>query len=282
MRTLLFLILATTTLVAQDNEFHLDKKYDISTTGTIHLSTDDADVFIVGSNRKDIHIKIDRIIESKGIHWGDKGFDVSVELEGGNIIIRDREWGSHSMVGYMREEYVVRIEAPATMQLDIKGDDGDYEISYMAGNLKLVADDGDILIKNYEGTSVYFDLDDGDVVMSGGSGKLTVNMDDGDMDITNGNFSVIDMDIDDGDVTIETYLDDGDYEFRIEDGQLNITVLGGGGEFDIRYDDGHVRYDSSFSLIREDDDFSLLRLRGGNAKVKVRGDDTSVNLRVDD
>ena len=278
-----FAMMVFPAIAQDDSEFHLDKTYQISENGTIKLSTDDADVFIKGSNRDDIHVKIDRVIESKGIQWGNKEFDVSVELMDGDIIIRDREWGNRSMVGYIREEYVIRIDAPSSMLLDIKGDDGDYEIANMAGELKIVADDGDIFLENYSGTSTYFDLDDGDVVMEGGSGKLSVNMDDGDMEITDASFSHVDVDIDDGDFELNTSLvDDGDYSFRIEDGQLVLSIINGGGEFDIRHDDGNIRYDSSFKMIEEDDNFAILRLPGGNASIRVRGDDTSVSLRADD
>jgi hypothetical protein len=36
--------------LAQDNEFHLDEVYSIKRTGTLTLSSDNADVFIVGSD----------------------------------------------------------------------------------------------------------------------------------------------------------------------------------------------------------------------------------------
>lgn len=280
--TLLFFCLLVSAVVVAQGEFHLDKVYKVDTQGKVKLSTDDADVYITGSDRKDIHVKIDRVVESKGITWGEKQFDVSVEVVDGDIIIRDKEWGNVSMVGYIREDYTVRIEAPATMALDIRGDDGDYEIDDMAGSIRLVADDGDILVTNFTGNSTYFDLDDGDVTMEGGTGELSINMDDGDMDISDGKFSSIEMDIDDGDVRLETTLqNDGDYLFRIEDGSLDLTVLGGGGKFDIRHDDGSIRYDGSFDVVEEDDDYSILRLAGGEALVKVRGDDTRVSLRAD-
>ncbi len=279
----LFTIVFVPVFAQDDNEFHLDKSYTVSKTGTIKLSTDDADVFIEGSDRNDIHVKIDRVIESRGIHWGNKEFDISVELIDGDIIIRDREWGNRSMVGYIREEYTIHIEAPASMLLDIKGDDGDYEIAFMAGDVRIVADDGNIFLNHCTGSSTYFDLDDGDVVMEGGRGKLSVNMDDGDIEISNASFSSINMDIDDGDVELHTSLDDnGEYIFHIEDGRLMLSIINGGGEFDIRHDDGNIRYDSSFKLIDEDDDFAILILPGGNASIKVRGDDTSVSLRTDD
>ncbi len=277
------LLLISNNLFAQDNnnEFHLDEIFKVDTKGKIRLTSDDADVFIVGSNRNDVHVKIDRVVESGGISWGNKKFDVIVEVEDGNLIIRDKEWGNSGMIGYTREEYVIKIEAPGSMKLDIHGDDGDYEISNMANDLRIIADDGDIVLYNFTGSSSYFDLDDGDVVIHGGRGELIVNMDDGNMHITDGNFDRIDVDVDDGDITLETSLhDNGDYQFRIDDGSIDLVILSGGGKFDIRHGDGHIRYDASFTLVDEDEDYTYLKLAGGNADVRIKGDDMSVRLNT--
>ena len=279
----IILLLISSNLFAQDNnnEFHLDEIYKVNTKGKIYLASDDADVFIIGSNRKDVHVKIDRVIESGGITWGNKKFGVTVEVEDGNLVIRDKEWGNSGMIGYTREEYVIKIEAPGSMKLDINCDDGDYEITNMANDLRIIADDGDIELHNFTGSSSYFDLDDGDVIMHGGTGTLIVNMDDGDLYVTDGNFERIDMDVDDGDITLETSLhDNGDYQFRIEDGSIDMVILSGGGKFDIRHDDGSVRYDASFTVVDEDEDYTYLKLDGGNADVRIKGDDMRVRLKT--
>jgi len=263
----------------KNSEFHLDEIYKVDTNGEIQLSSDDADVFIIGSDRKDVHVKIDRVIESGGIVWGDNKFDVIVEVRDGNIEIHDKAWGNSGMIGYTREEYVIKIEAPGSMKLDIQGDDGDYEISHMANNLRIKVDDGDIKLNNFSGSFSYFDLDDGDVTMRGGMGQLIVKMDDGAMHISDGNFDHIDMNVDDGDITLETVLaDNGDYQFIVEDGAIDLAILSGGGTFDIRHDDGHVRYDASFYVVDEEEDFINLKLAGGNADVRIKGDDMSVRL----
>jgi len=62
-------MMVSTAVIAQDDrddrddrgDFHLDETYDISATGTLHLNSEDADVRIVGSNRSDVHVKIDRV-----------------------------------------------------------------------------------------------------------------------------------------------------------------------------------------------------------------------------
>ena len=108
----LVLLINTCEVLAQEKEFHLDEIYSISENGTITLSSDDADIFIIGSDRSDVHVKIDRVVEAKGIRWGEKNFDVKVSEAGGDLRIEDKEWGNQSgMVGYTREEYVIRIHS---------------------------------------------------------------------------------------------------------------------------------------------------------------------------
>jgi len=262
-----------------DAEFHLDETFSPSVTGEIHMSTDDADIFIIGTNRSDVHIKIDRVVETRGWSWGGGSVDVDVSVRNGNLYIEDQETGSRGMIGYLEEEFVIRIEAPRSMSLVARGDDDDYQISGIDGAIKLDIDDGDIEIEDCRGSEFDFDVDDGDVILKGGRGQLTVTIDDGDMHVTNGAFVETDVDIDDGDMYLESTLnDDGIYRFKIDDGGLEFVVLDGGGKFTVRHDDGSVRFDSSFDLVEEDDNYALLTLPGGNASVRISGDDLSVRL----
>jgi hypothetical protein len=273
-------LLSASFALAQDNEFHLDEVYSIGKDGTIILSSDDADIYIIGSDRSDVHVKIDRVVESKGIKWGEKNFDVKVSESGGNLRIEDKEWGNRSgMVGYSREEYVIRIEAPGGIDLDLIGDDDDYKISFISGDIKIKADDANIMLENCSSKSLNFDTDDSDVVLKGAAGELTASMDDGDITVYNGRLTSIDIRGDDSDIDIETSLtDNGTYRFNIEDSSLDLHITEGGGTFEIRHDDGRISSDGDFTLIEDEEDYSEYRLSGGKARVRISGDDLSVRL----
>jgi len=279
----LVLLINTCEVLAQEKEFHLDEIYSISENGTITLSSDDADIFIIGSDRSDVHVKIDRVVEAKGIRWGEKNFDVKVSEAGGDLRIEDKEWGNQSgMVGYTREEYVIRIEAPTGVSLNLIGDDDDYEISFIAGDIKIDVDDADILLANCSSKSLDIEADDSDLVLKGAFGELTVNMDDGDITVYNGKLTAIDIRGDDSDLDIETSLsDEGTYRFNIEDSSLDLNITGGGGTFEIRHDDGRISSDGDFILIEDEEDYSEYRLSGGKARVRISGDDLSVRLNSD-
>ncbi len=267
--------------IAQDDTFKLDENYPISSQGTIYLDSDDADVRIVGSERKDVHVKIFRNVVRKGVVFGKESFEVEVKPSNGNLYIRDiQQQINVGIIGYMREEYEITIEAPHHVNLDIEGDDDDYNIRGINGSIVMDIDDGDARLTNCGGDSFEFDFDDGDLVMDEAKGSLRVSMDDGDVTIRNAAFSNIDVSADDADIEIATSLkDDGNYSFRIDDGDIDLTVLSGGGTFHIYHDDSHVSASQAFDIKVKEDDITKLELNSGNARVKMRTDDASIRLR---
>jgi hypothetical protein len=264
----------------QDGDFHLDKVYKASKTGTIDLRSSDAKVFITGSTRSDVHVKIDRRITTKGMVWGGKEFSVEVEEANGNLVIREREnGGSVSVVGYYKEEYRIDIEAPLGMSLEIKGDDGDYFIKNINGSIELDMDDADAELVSCKGDRFKFSVDDGDIRMDQAKGRLEVRADDGDVEIRNAAFTFIDADFDDGDFIVETSLaDNGEYNIQAEDGSVAIKITKGGGEFYVRHDDGRVITEGDFDTVERSEDRTRLKLNNGTAKVTIRVDDGRVRL----
>ncbi len=267
--------------LAQNDVFKLNENYKIKNQGTIYLDTDDADVHIKGSDRKDVHVKIYRKIIRKGIVFGKESFEVEVNLRNGDLYIRDlQQQVNVGIIGYMSEEYEIFIESPSHVSLDIEGDDDDYDIYNINGSIAMNVDDGDARLVNCGGDRFDFDFDDGDLTMNQARGSLRLSFDDGDVTIKNAAFTKIDASADDGDIEIATSLaDDGYYSFRIDDGDIDLTVLSGGGTFHIYHDDGHVSASRAFEIKVEEDDETKLKLNNGSARVKMRTDDASVRLR---
>ena len=108
----LVMLLFVSGVSAQDGEFHLDKEYKISKNGTIEANFSDAKVFITGSNRSTVHVKIDRKVTTKGLVSGDVKFNVEVNEVNGDLRIREKQDGSNiTVAGFYKEEYRVEIEA---------------------------------------------------------------------------------------------------------------------------------------------------------------------------
>jgi hypothetical protein len=280
--TLLVLGICTTQLtIAQDNVFKLDENYKIKDHGTVHLNTDDAKVTIQGSERPDVHVKIYRKITRKGVVYGKESFEVEVSERNGDLYIRDiQQQVNVTIVGYMSEEYEILIESPKHVNLDIEGDDDDYEIGSINGRITMNIDDGDATLTNCGGDSFKFDFDDGDLKMDKASGSLKLSLDDGDAMIRNAKFTNINVTADDADIDIATSLDDdGDYSFRMDDGNIDLTILAGGGSFQIYHDDGRVSASQAFDVQVEEDDETRLQLDNGSARIKIHTDDASIRLK---
>lgn len=265
---------------SNDINYHLDKEYNISPSGTINLKASDAKVTITGSSRKNAHVKIDYEVVTKGLTFGHREFSVDVSENNGDLDIREISSSvSVGMIGYTSEKYNINIEAPEGTSLSIRGDDGDYWIRNIGGAISLSLDDADVEMKGCTGNSFTFRLDDGDLTMDQGKGSLDIDADDADVRISNAHFDKVSADVDDGDLIIETTLAErGDYRISAEDGLVAFTVTGGGGQFNIRHDDAHVSTQGDFQRVEESENRSKLTLASGNAIVDIRVDDGRVRL----
>src|SRR5688500_6687440 len=97
------MLLVSTLAYAQEGEFHLDKNFKINKNGTIDLNSSDAKVFITGSTRSDVHVKIDRKVVMKGVYNSKSEFRVDVEEDSGNLRIREHQEGADvGIIGYYK------------------------------------------------------------------------------------------------------------------------------------------------------------------------------------
>lgn len=264
----------------EEGEFHLDETYALGTNGIIHLSSEDADVRITGSDRADVHVKIDRIETVNGIRSGNRTFAVNVEEVNGDLVIKERKSGNiRFSIGTFRTEYKITIEMPRNGGLKIDGEDDDYVIRSVDGVISMRVEDGDIELLDTKTRSLDIDIEDGDIRLDGGIGKLLIRTEDGDVDVRNGAFTRVDIESEDGDVAIETSLaDDGTYEIVSDDADIDFVVLSGGGRFYVAKDDGRVSSTSDFKVEEERDHRVTLSLGGGKADVDVRVNDGRVRF----
>ena len=263
----------------KQKDFQLDKIYPLGADGTIYLKAHDAKVTITGELRSDVAIKINYKIISKGVEWGTREFSVEVESRGSDLHIEEFIKGSITSIGYSSTEYTIDIKAPISSNWDINGDDDDYQISSINGEISINADDADVVLKNCQGDRFFFDLDDGMLFMEQGKGDLTVRIDDGDIEIRNATFTNIDYRGDDGHVAIETTIDpNAIFMFNGDDTTYDLAVTQGGGTFSINHDNGKIVYDSHFRLMEKEEDRTILSLTGGRSKIIISGDDIRVNL----
>jgi hypothetical protein len=277
---LLFLTVCAFSQSRSEGEYHVDKDYKMAATGTLRLNCSDAKVYITGSARSNAHVKIDRIVSTKGLTFGHEEFNIDISEESGDLEIRERSNSvSIGVVGYHYEKYTINIDLPQGASLKVKGDDGDYWVKNVDGAISLDVDDADVELAQCSGNKFYFRIDDGDIKMDEGKGSLEIDGDDSDIQIKNANFDFVDAKIDDGDLIIETSLaDKGEYRIDAQDGMIAFTVTQGGGKFDIRHDDGRITTEGNFTTEADDDNWTRVTAPNGTARVDIRADDARVKL----
>mgnify|MGYP002124543856 CR=1 FL=1 len=276
------LLLGALSVEAQNNEYKLDQDYGIAADGTVFLESDDAEVNIIASDRFDVNVNVYHRIDVDGIEWGSDGdFKMNVRQRDGDLYIEEAERNNNSLrIGHVDREYRITVRIPRGVSIDVKGDDGAYEISDVGGGISMVADDSDINIENATGESFSFKIDDGVIRMDKGQGKLTATLDDGELRVENGNFNEIDVRGDDADLYFATVLSDaGQYYFGIDDGDLELDILDGGGSIDIAHDDTNINTIGTFSKIRDEDERTVYKVKGGNASVEIESEDGKIVLR---
>lgn len=267
---------------AQENgSYTLDQVYSLDQNGTVHLRSADAQVEIIGSDRSDVRVMINRYEEIRGAS-SRRSFEMDIEERAGDLFIRERKPSTSWTVGYYELDYEITIEMPMNGSLRIDGEDDDYLIKSVNGSIVLKTEDGDVNLKNCKGDDFEIEIEDGDLRMDGGKGSLYVNMDDGDADIKAGDFRDVFIDVEDGDILLETALvDEGRYDLKGDDADMELVVLSGGGLFRISKDDGRVSASSDFDLLRETDYRVEYELPNGQAEVSIKTNDGRIRLQKD-
>ncbi len=260
--------------------FTLDKVFQMDKNGTLDLRSNDAQVTITGSDRSDIRIKVYRHL-SYDFNKDTRGkFNINIEEKNGNIIVREDNPAVKININLNRKlVYTIDVELPNSASLKIVGDDDDYNIENVNGDIAMIVDDGDILLNNCRGKLFDLEVEDGDIELNGASGRLIAELEDGNLDARHCSFNEAEITCDDGDINLEMDLfDDGYYNFDTEDGNVSLKINKGGGNFDIRHDDGRIRATSDFHLSFDNESRHEFKLNGGNGKVSITTDDGSVSL----
>lgn len=282
----LFCLLAISTVdskAQQTDEFHIDEVHSVDPNGTINLQSDDADVKIIGSDRNKVRVKVDYKLTVEGFTFGSSNkFGMIVEEKNGNLTIREkpRDFGNRGIINTRMEKYIILIETPRSVNMNIRGDDEAYEISGIDGSIHLDADDADINMTDCNGDEFSFVLDDAGLRMDRGKGNLKLNIDDGNVRIGRGNFENINVDTDDSKLEITSrFYGNGHYKFDMDDADLRLNFAGGG-EVEINHDNATISTSREFEEVAKEDRKSVYRLPNGRAYIVIDSDDGNINLRV--
>jgi len=297
----LFSICLTISFLSAQQEYKLDERYTINQGGLFSLDTEDATVTITGSDRNDVSVKIFRKVTGK--HYSNNKFELQIEERDGDLFIKevkDRKGMNYTVHMNGKMEYTIDVVVPNRVALDLKGDDDDYKIRHINGNLKIAGEDGDIHLENINSDRAKINSEDGDVILRDFAGSLVLNNEDGDFKSHNSFYEDLDVEIEDGSIKIHNgsiancniETEDGDINIDAsfdaqaninivsDDGNININAAGHGGTYTIKFEDGDVDYTKSeFKLTNDSKRYrSLKTTRDGSVEVNIKVEDGDVDL----
>jgi len=300
----LFLILcfSASTLFGQIDKYETKGNFMIKADGTLFLETSDADISILGSDRKDVFIEVFRKVKIKSNH--EEKFSVVIKEDKGNIrlseIISYNKKKKNNWVSYKDMDYRITIQAPHSTQLHIISEDGDIVMENMQGKLYTKIEDGDINIKACEFEHLEIYTEDGDVQMTGNitklteiyaedgrvdldqvSGKLKATLEDGNLNLHHGILRSIDISSTDGNVQLRTALTgDGDYKIVNQDGDIMMELLDGDATFTLKHQDGNVRTSGDFQIKEKRNNKMVVTTKNANnVKVSMSTQDGDITLK---
>jgi DUF4097 and DUF4098 domain-containing protein YvlB len=244
-----------------DKSFH--ETFDVAPGFRLRLDHGDGDVVISPWDQDVIDVKVHyhADITKIGFGSGEPDFTVDFKERDNEVQIIGRESsvkGVFIVHSVRMHDYTYTISAPSYVALELRGDDGDIEITGWRAAVDCLLDDGDVHLSDIVGEHTRIDLEDGDIRVDRIEGEFIVEGDDGDVMVTASTMPYARIELEDGDVTIkesagdfEIDVDDGKVTFygvtasrvevRCEDGDVDLGLLGTGEiDLDIATDNGDV------------------------------------------
>jgi DUF4097 and DUF4098 domain-containing protein YvlB len=194
------------------------KTYQISARADLHVSTDDGDVTIVGSDQK----QIDARVTTEGYKLSSSEVRIEESQNGDHVVISVKvPHFNFSFFGSRHKSIKVELHVPRELELEVETSDGNVVAQNVAGRVHFNTGDG-----NVTATGVH-----GDIRLHTGDGHITGTNFDGTLDASTG----------DGNLQISGRFD----SLTLKTGDGNIEAQAGGGSkvanaWTVRSGDGHI------------------------------------------
>lgn len=270
-----------------DKDYH--ETFDAEQGTKLLLFHGDGDVTITPWDRDVIDVKVRYHAEVTSVGIG-KEVDFSVDFKqtGDTIVVRGHEGGTAGIFFFrsMSEyAYTYTVSAPSYVILELRGDDGDVEVSGWRADIDCVLDDGDLDLDDVVAARVEIGIEDGDVRLTELTTNLDLRGDDGDVVISGGTFEHGLLSIEDGDIDVMDSA--GDFEISVDDGDIDFARVAVA-NMDVRGNDGDVDLDVTIEpethiAVSTDDGDVTMRLSGElSFDYLITMDDGDVDVYLDD
>lgn len=269
-----------------DKDYH--ETFDAEEGMKLVLFHGDGDVIVTPWDKDVIDVKVSYHAEIKSVGFGkETEFTVDFKQTGNSVIVRGREGGTAGIFIFLTTdeyEYSYTVSAPSYVTLELRGDDGDVEVSGWRSDIDCRLDDGDVDLEDVSSGHTRIHIEDGDITLTKLTGDVTVNGDDGDVTVSKSALGHAMFSVEDGDIDVVDST--GDIEITVDDGDVDLRRVAVD-RVDVRGNDGDVDLDitigpeSHISVATDDGDVTL-RLGGElSFEYLVTMDDGDVDVYLD-
>jgi DUF4097 and DUF4098 domain-containing protein YvlB len=254
---LLPIFLTVFSLLARAEEWR--KTYPITGHPEISVDTNDGDIRVHASDRKDV----EAVVISMGEKIGPSGIQITENQNGNRISLTVRQ-RNHWGISFHRRSLRVEIEVPREANLDLHSGDGNVRVFEVKGALRL-------------------ETADGEIETTGTDGALRAHTGDGNIRI-DGIYTELDLHSGDGNITAQVRQGskmDSRWIVGTGDGNIELRLPQDfSAEVDAHTGDGHIDLDFPVAVngsLRE----STIRgkMNGGGQTLELRSGDGNISLR---
>ena len=268
-----------------DKSFH--ESFEVQPGATLHLRSGDGDVDIQTWDEPRIQIDVEYHVEQHGLHWGKdrKEFNVLFRQDKDHVYVEEERGSgevSFQLGSVSEREYSYTIQAPAWVDLDIEGEDGEIHIADWQAAIEIVCDDGDVEILDSKGPRFDLQMEDGDLKLRRCSAAIDVEIDDGDVEFEQVTTQALSLEAADGEIEL-ALIGAGvvDWEVHVDDADVHLEYSGNlDADVQIETDEGEIRVDASLAgEERQKQSRFSGTLGSGEGRLRLHGQDGDIVLR---
>jgi hypothetical protein len=210
-------IIATTALFGADRKY--EKKYQVSSGGTLVVNTDQGSVNVVGTGGSEVSI----LVELHGREREVENFDITSEQTSSGVEVKGRRNKSGwSWTGGSNMEAQFTISVPQEYQLKLATSGGDVDVKNIKGQVEGKTSGGNVRTKATEGATD-LQTSGGDITAEDLKGDLRAQTSGGDVRIKN-IAGGVDAGTSGGNVSVDDV--DGGVKAETSGGNVTVSVRG--------------------------------------------------------
>ena len=280
------ILLATACTVTLDSQSQIsrdEKRFTVTGTPTVHLTTFDGAIEIQSWDKPDVLVEVEKRGSTKEAV---AALEVKSSQDGNTIEFEVKKPEGMSLNGFGFHHSAsakLIVSVPRNADVRARSGDGSIRIAHVSGRTELHTGDGSIRAEDVSG-DLTFSTGDGSVTVDGAEGRLALETGDGSVNVT-GKLGGVRLHTGDGSIVYRAQpgvaMAD-DWDITTGDGTVSLYLPSDfGAELDAHTGDGSIRNDLTVDGDRADTNRRTVkgRLGAGGKQLRIRTGDGSIRLR---